>query len=345
MGQNHRIAAATLSLALCAAAQEPAAQAPAPHAADTPMGRVEMLHAAVVADVRYTLWVSYANARGELLDDSQYLIDLQRRYADKHIAIVVILPPDAAKALAAQKPGFGVGAVPATEEPADPAKDAGFGMQSMLCKGEGAELLVAWPTLDGAADYLEQCAGGSFDQTTALANEELIQALLQSVCDGGEFAAQVEQCVHACPRSGRARALAVLFQWWCKGDLVKAREAIDEGIKALGSEAVPMTVFADFVLRGDHTDPGIAKNLAVVLAPVAASAPEGPQTQLVYLRALLRAGQDKLAGRLVAKMQKRLARPWDQVVFAETLMEGSTFDVYRDMAQKAIDAAKDATGL
>jgi hypothetical protein len=137
----------------------------------------------------------------------------------------------------------------------------------------------------------------------------------------------------------------VLFQWWCKGDLVKAREAIDEGIKALGSEAVPMTVFADFVLRGDHTDPGIAKNLAVVLAPVAASAPEGPQTQLVYLRALLRAGQDKLAGRLVAKMQKRLARPWDQVVFAETLMEGSTPDVYRDMAQKAIDAAKDATGL
>jgi hypothetical protein len=340
MGQN-RIAAATLSFALCAGAQEPA-----PHTVDTPAGRVEMLHAAAVtADVSYTLWVCYPNARGALLDHSQYLTDLQRRYADKHIAIVVALPRDAAKALAAQKPGFGVGAALEIEEPGDPAKDVGFGDRiAVLCKGETTELLT-WPTLDGVADYLEQCADGSFDRSAALANEDLTQQLLQSICDGGDFVAQVEQCVHACPRSGRARALVVLFHWWCKGDLVKAREAIDEGTKALGGEAVPMTVFADFVLRGDRTDPNIAKNLAVVLAPVAASAPEGPQTQLVYLRALLRAGQDKLAGRLVATLPKRLTRPWDQLVFAETLMEANTPGVFRDMAQKAIEAAKDTQGF
>ncbi|HZN37157.1 MAG TPA: hypothetical protein VFD82_00050 [Planctomycetota bacterium] len=307
---------------------------------------MQMLHGAgTTAELRYTLWVSYPHARGELLDHSQYLTDLQQRYADKGIAIVVALPRDAAKTLAAQKPRFGVGAMQAAEEHADPTKDAGLRMQSMLCKGEAGESLVTWPALDGAVDLLEQCAGGSFDQAAAITSEDMMQGLLQNVCDGGDIAAQVEACTHACPRSGRARALAVLFHWWCKGDLVKAREAIDEGIKALGSEAVPMTVFADLVLRGDRTDAGIAKKLAVLLAPAAVSAPEGPQTQLVYLRALLRAGQDRPAGRLVATMQKRLARPWDQIVFAETLMEAGTPGAFRDMALKAIEAAKDTQGL
>jgi hypothetical protein len=342
MDQTKRIAAASLALALGAIAQDPA-----PRELQTPRGgSVQMLHgAAVTADVRYTLWVDYPHEPGELLDHSQYLSDLQQRYADKHIAIVVMLPPAAAKTLAAQKPRFGVAAVPAAEEPVDPSKDAGPRMDSMLCKGEAAEILIMWPGLDGAADFLGQCADGSFDQPAALDYVHMTQNLLQNVCDGGDFAAQVEQCVRVCPRSGCARALVVLFHWWCKGDLLKAREAIDEGIEALGSEAVPMTVFADLVLRGDRNDVGIAKKLAVVLAPAAASAPEGPQTQLVYLRALLRAGQDRPAGRLVATLQKRLTRPWDQLVFAETLMEAGTPGVFRDMAQRAIEAAKDTPGF
>lgn len=341
MVQNHRIAAAAaVSLTLCAGAQEAA-----PRELHTPAGSVQMLHAAAVAvDVRYTLWVSYPHER-ELLDHSQYLSDLQRRFGDKNIAIVVVLPRDAARTLAAQKPGFGVAALPPAEEPADPTKDAGPHMQSMLCKGEAAQFLVTWPALDGAVDLLEQCVSGSFDRAAAITFEEMIQGLLQNVCDGGDFKAHAEQCVRSCPRSGRARAGLVLFHWWCKGDLVKAREAIDAGIKALRGEAVPITLFADLVLRGDRNDQALAKNLADVLAPVAAAAPDGPQTQLVYLRALLRSGQDRLAGRLVATLQKRLTQPWDQLVFAETLMEAGTPGVFRDMAQKAIEAAKNAPGF
>ncbi|MBZ0150203.1 MAG: hypothetical protein K8J09_01630, partial [Planctomycetes bacterium] len=61
---------------------------------------------------------------------------------------------------------------------------------------------------------------------------------------------------------------------------------------------------------------------------------------LVYLRALLRAGQDRLAGRVIAKLQKSLKRPQDLLLFSETLLEGSTPAAQRDQAQQALDKAR-----
>ena len=260
------------------------------------------------------------------------------------------MPSAAAKALAAKKPVFRVAAThqPLEEPPTEPT-DVGTmvfepGVRAMLCVGVSGEQLLVWPALDGAVDFLQACVDGTFAAPLAGQFEEAVQSLLASVGDGGDFGAQVEQCVRAWPHSGRARALAVLCQWWCKGDLEQAQKAIDDGTKALATEAVPMSLFADLVLRGDRSEPKIAKTLAVVLAPVAAAAPAGVFTQLVYLRALLRAGQDRLAGRVVATLQKHLSRPGEQLVFAETLMEGGTPAVFRDLAMKAIDAVKTAGG-
>ena len=95
------------------------------------------------------------------------------------------------------------------------------------------------------------------------------------------------------------------------------------------------------VLRGDRFDPDLARKLAMAMAPVAAGAPQGPVTQLVYLRALLRTGQDRLAGRIAAQLPKHLGdRANLQLVFAETLMEGNTPAVFRDQAERAIQSGE-----
>ncbi|HEX5051864.1 MAG TPA: hypothetical protein VFZ65_08845 [Planctomycetota bacterium] len=328
-------------------AQDPA---PAPRRVETARFTVDvLLERETTTETRCTLWVAYPSDRGELLDHAQYLADLQLRFAARGVAIGVMLPRADAKALAARKPGFLVAAIEQDNSrdvvpmQAPSMNGLELGAFSMLCRGTGGDYLATWPGVDGAVDCLEAFLDDRPISPSVEEVAEQVTGLLAMVGDGGDFGAIAELCKKAWPRSGRAHAAAVLFQWWCKGDLEAARRAIDDGVKALGTEAVPMCVFADYVLRGDHTDPDIARTISVAMAPAAAAAPDGVFTQLVYLRALLRAGQDRLAGRVAAKLQKRLeGRSVDQIVFAETLMEGSTPAAFRDLAEKAIADAKAA---
>ncbi|MEO6593493.1 MAG: hypothetical protein ABIP94_01930 [Planctomycetota bacterium] len=294
------------------------------------------------AEVRCTLWVAYPSGPRDLADHSMYLTDLQTRFGAKGVAVGVMLPPAAAKALAAKEPGFQVAAIQgdAALPPGHMSEGTARIVSSWLCRGENGETLASWNGVDGAVDLLQQFLDDKAGGALAADFDSAVAMLLAQVGDGGDFDDLSAHCKKTWPHSGRAHAAAVLCQWWCKGDLEAARQAIDDAIKALGNEAVPMTVFADLVLRGDRSDPDIARTISVAMAPAAATAPEGVFTQLVYLRALLRAGQDRLAGRVAATLQKRLeGRPEDLLIFAETLMEGSTPAAFRDLAERAIEAA------
>ena len=108
----------------------------------------------------------------------------------------------------------------------------------------------------------------------------------------------VAHCIRALPHSGQARALGVLSGWWAKGDHAFAQRAFDDAMKAIDGDGIALVAFADLVLRGDPADGGMARTLAMALAPVAAAAPDGAETQCVYLRALLLAGQHRLALRI-----------------------------------------------
>jgi hypothetical protein len=255
------------------------------------------------------------------------------------------MPEPAAKRVAARTPAFTVASLvePLAQARLDfPAVQAGIVLNvpapvmTVLCRS-GAGDPVAASTLDGAVDLLQAVADDKLDSLALQPMEDTVQALLVNVIDSGELAAEAEKCVAAWPRSGRVRAMAVLCQWWSKGDLEAAHQAFEDGVKALADESVPMVQFADLVLRGDRYDLRHAKTLAALLAPIAAASPDGVSTQLVYLRALLRAGQDRIAGRTAALLQKHLeGRRWDQIVFAETLMEANTPAAFRDLAEQAI---------
>ena len=331
------VPAVTLWLAFVAPAQQPIEV----KSVVSPFGSAQRLHAPPdPAEPKYTLWVHYPEDRGDFLDQLQYLADLQRRFAERGIGIAVTMPPPAAKRVAACTPAFTVGSIAEYE----PARDGSVmalsmpGTMAVLCRSGSADTVAA-STLDGAVDVLQAIVDDKLDSPALQPMEETVRALLVNVIDSGELGAEVEKCVAAWPRSGRVRAMAVLFQWWSRGDLEAAHKAFEEGLKALADESLPMVQFADLVLRGDRHDPRHAKTLAALLAPIAAASSDGVFTQLVYLRALLRAGQDRIAGRTAAMLRKHLeGRGWDQLVFAETLMEANTPAAFRDLAQQAIGA-------
>ncbi|HZN40617.1 MAG TPA: hypothetical protein VFD82_17570 [Planctomycetota bacterium] len=332
---------ATLWLALGAQPQQPVEV----QRIESPIGSVQRLHSPPDApEPKYTLWVLYTHDPNDFLDHVQYLADLQRRFAERGIAVAVVMPAPAAKRAAARTPSFAVASI--DEE--KPVPQAGLvpdervpSAMAALCRG-GESVPLAWSALDGAVDLMQAVVEEKFESPVLQRMEETVQALLANVIDSGELAAEVEKCVAAWPRSGRVRAMAVLFQWWSRGDLEAAHKAFEGGVKALAGEGVPMVQFADLVLRGDRYDPRHAKTLAVLLGPLAAASPDGVFTQLVYLRALLRAGQDRIAGRTAAMLPKHLeGRPWDQLVFAETLMEANLPAAFRDLAEQAIEAVAD----
>jgi hypothetical protein len=335
---------ATFWLALAALAQQPVEA----WRVESPFGSVQPLNATRdMAEPKHTLWVFYPHDRGDFLDHVQYLTDLHHRFAERGIAVAVVMPKPAAKRVAERKPAF----IVASSAESEPTQGAGLlaesvpgvagatAVQAVLCRCFAGEP-VANSSLDGAVDAVQAVVDDKRESLVLEAMEGTVPGLLAHVIDNsGDLAAGVEKCVAAWPHSGRVRAMAVLYQWWSTGDLEAAHKAFEEGVKALAGDGVPLVHFADLVLRGDRHDARHARTLAVLLGPLAAAAPDGVFTQLVYLRALLHAGQDRIAGRTAAMLQKHLeGRPWEQLVFAETLMEASTPAAFRDLAEKSIEA-------
>ncbi|HEB53752.1 MAG TPA: hypothetical protein ENI87_10920 [bacterium] len=331
--------AACLLLATFAPAQED----PQPRRVKIPDGTLHVVHEQADADrAKLTVWLRCPGGIRSFADSRLYLADLQARWHDRGAAFAVVLPADDARKLAATRPHFVV-ATPHLSDAAEGSEgdtDAAAmrDTQVVVTASDGAVLAIT-QDLDGIVDAIaHSLAGDPLDP----AIWPRLQLLLNRVADGGEFAQECQSLLAALPHSGRAHASKVLFHWWCEGDLQAARDAVDAAIARLATEAVPMATFADLVLRGDRADRSVARKLAMAMAPVAAGAPDGVFSQLVYLRALLRAGQDRLAGRVAASLPKLLggdAR--SQLLFAETLMEADTPQVFRDLAERAITQAED----
>ncbi len=297
----------------------------------TPFGPVEWLYEKPIAaaEAQWTLWVAYPNRSCDYRDHATYLADLQVRYGDRGLRVAVGMPAADAHTVAGASPGVSVFALPGV------VTDLAGVAVALTSAGDVANSSL-WSNLDGMRDRIEAALGGNVDPANADA-DQLVDSLLNVLGDGGDHQEPVAHCLLAMPTSGRAHAAAVLFQWWCKGDLVAAQQAVDGAMRALADESVPLCTFADFALRGDRTEPRIARTLAMALAPAAAAAPDGVFTQLVYLRALRRAGLDRLAGRVAAGLPKLLGdRPLEQLWFAETLMDGADPAPFRDLADQAV---------
>ena len=283
--------------------------------------------------VQWTLCVGYGDDRFDYLDQASWLSDIQARYGDRGLAVVVGARPDVAARIAASHPGFGVAEAELQLPPVAGA------VLFQLYSGNAGDA-VTWTAPDNCTDRIEAALALDLARTAPSEVDSLLDSLMYRVGDGGDFAEAIAHCVKSLPHSGRARALQVLEQWWCKGDYHEAQRLFDAAMTVIGSDPIALVPFADLTLRGDHTNRSMAKTLVVALAPAAATAPRGAVTQLVYLRALLLAGQDRLAGRVAAQLPQLLGDSGMlQLWFAETLMEARSPPAFRDLADRALSLA------
>lgn len=322
--------------------QEPAPPSTPPTKWRSPTGEMLVVHAPPAGkEVRWTVWWTPLDAKqaGEMLF---HFDELQRRHGDRGVRIAMILAPDEAKVLAAKKPNVAVVTpVPLTDDelpegPQDHVFAAGWSAYLATADGD----LLAEVPMDGLDDALLACANGG--ELGALAGQmQELEVYLHNVTDADVPEATAQGIRKALPHSGGAHACAVLEAWWGRGDHTAALAAIDQGLRELGGHTYATLVFCDFVLRGDHSDPAVPRRLAVELAPVVAASGDSPFAQLVYVRALLRAGNAKLARRIVEKLQKAIGeRPELQLQLAETLMDAPEPAALRELAERLLAASE-----
>ena len=323
--------------------QEPVPPSTPPTKWKSPTGEMLVVHAPPADGKvpRWTVWWTPLDAKqaGEMLF---HFDELQRRHGDRGVRIAMILAPDEAKVLAAKKPNVAVVTpVPLTDDelPEGPQDHVfAVGWSAYLATAAG-ELLADVP-MDALDDALLACASGG--ELGALAGQmQELEGYLHNVTDAEVPEATAQGIRKALPHCGGAHACAVLEAWWGRGDHAAALAAVDQGLRELGGQTYATVVFCDFVLRGDHSDPAVPRRLAVELAPVVAASGDSPFAQLVYVRALLRAGNQKLAGRIVEKLQKTIGQRADlQLQLAETLMDAPEPKGFRALAEQLLAASE-----
>lgn len=321
--------------------QDPAPTTP-PTKWRSPIGEMQVEHAppADGKAPRWTVWWTPLDARqaGEMLF---HFDELQRRHGDRGVRFALVLTPADAKVLAAKKPAVAlVTPVPLPEDelpegPQDSAFATGWSAYVATADGD----LLADVGLDALDDALLACANGG-DLGLVAGQAQELESHLHNVTDAEVPEATAQGIRKALPHSGGAQACAVLEAWWGRGDHAAALAAIDQGLRELGGHTYATLVFCDLVLRGDHSDPAVPRRLAVELAPVVAASGDSPFAQLVYLRALFRAGNQKLASRVVARLEKAIGeRPELQLQLAETLMDAPEPAAFRELAERLLAAS------
>ena len=316
---------------------------------ETPWGQMLALHSAP-SPARATLqvWVSYKRSAGDYRDDLDHLEALQARWHGAGVVVGVIMPREEALAIAKEAPKFLV----MTPMHDDPNANDNLGEHSnrtaMIC--DGTELIYSEPMLDGLPDALRAITSNANQHHTthkSLQNLRRLRLLVSDVIDGSELGNATSACLQALPMCGRAHAARALYHWWSRGDIEAGQDAVLRSLEVLKQDQLALFAFADLILRGGHQDPEIAAAVARTLAPFADAHRHDAKSQLVYLRALLQAGNDRrAAGRIAATLPKILkGRPRDQVIFAETLMEAAIPQAFRDQAERALTAAESAPSL
>lgn len=316
---------------------------------ETPWGQMPVLHSVPSpANATLQVWVSYKRSAGDYRDDLDHLEALQARWYEAGVVVGVIMPREEALAIAKEAPKFLV----MTPMHDDPNANDNLGEHSnrtaMIC--DGTELIYSEPMLDGLPDALRaitSSANQHYATHKSLQNLRRLRLLVSDVIDGSELGNATSACLQALPKCGRAHAARALYHWWCRGDIEAGQDAVLRSLEVLKQDRLALFAFADLILRGGHQAPELAGAVAKALAPFADSHRHDAKSQLIYLRALLQAGNDhRTAGRIAATLPKILkGRPRDQVIFAETLMEAAIPQAFRDQAERALAAAESAPSL
>jgi hypothetical protein len=275
-----------------------------------------------------------------LFDDAAWLGDLQRRFGSEGLQVFVALDrvPEGER-LPGKESGFGLG-IDATGAMGRRLRGGVDAAPRLYLLDAGGRLLWAGDAAHDLTGAIQRALAGELE----VHDEQLALLLRQSADDFEDTFADasiVDGWVTRHPRDGLARGIQFLHRLFHRADLEAARRVADAALADLVDSPAALVKFCDIAMRADRGDAELDKSIAMALSPVATPNPEAARTQLVYLRALLRSGREREAGRVAARLPKLLAgRGRELLEFAEVLAEAPDPAVFRDAAERALAAAE-----
>ncbi|MCA8950557.1 MAG: hypothetical protein KDE27_13720 [Planctomycetes bacterium] len=271
--------------------------------------------------------------------DADYLADLQRRFADRDLDIVAVLPPDAE--------------VPANLSPCRVVSDAGLATTLSWCGGDsgadnvfvldgGGQVTFRGRLGQGVLDAMERTLNGKPE----VEREQQLRSALPMVASnfdsmvGATAKLQLDPLLRHAPRDGFLLGLAYLTAATKLRDLDAATAWRESAVDRLANEPRPLAVFADLALRGVPRSVELATQLAAALVPATAVAPRDPVVQLAYLRAVVLAGMSRQAGRQAMITRKLIeGNAAHQIAFCDILTQDPVPGPHRELCEAAIAKA------
>ncbi len=271
--------------------------------------------------------------------DAEYLVGLQRRFADAGLAVVAAVAE-------AQPSGLDrwTGCRVVVDSDGQTA-DEWIGREApghaIVLDRQGRVVFVGVPAA-GLVDAVDH-ALASRDVFAAEGEAAQLRIGLPPTFDDAtvEVIPLLENVVRHAPRDGISLGLLYLAQATKANDSAAAGAVLRTAIGALANDGQPLAAFADLALRGDPGRPGLAAALAVPLRAAAAQAPGDVGVQLALLRAMVPLGDGRETGRQAMRMRKLAMTSWPSCLdFAAALTIDRDAAAHRDLATMAIDRAQ-----
>ena len=276
----------------------------------------------------------------QFASDGDYLASLQRRFADRGLAVVAVVKAPDARNLA-NWPGCRVAADDEAELTNAWLGAADGPWHVIVLDKRGKVVLLGCPEA-GLVDAIEATLRGE-DVIAPTARAFAIRTNLQASFDDAVAADTVralEDVLVTVPRDGLSFGLLYTAQATKRNDAGEASKVLQRASKALAGEARPLAAFADLAMRGDPGREGLATTLVPLLEAAAKEARHDVTVQLAYLRALVQAGLGREVGRHAIAVRKLVVTSASSCLdFATLLTQDKDAPVHRDLATMALDQA------
>jgi len=271
--------------------------------------------------------------------DADYLVGLQRRFADAGLAVVAAVGE-------VQPAGIDrwTGCRVVVDEEVQTA-DAWLGGDApghtVVLDRQGRVVFVGLPAA-GLVDAVEHALAAREVLAAEREAAQLRLGLPPTFDDATvEVIPLLEAVVRHARRDGISLGLLYLAQATKANDAAAAGATLRAALAALASEGQPLAAFADLALRGDPGRPGLAAALVAPLRAAAAQAPGDVGVQLALLRALVPLGDGRETGRQAMRMRKLAMTSWPSCLdYAAALTSDRDAAAHRDLATMAIDRAQ-----
>jgi hypothetical protein len=276
----------------------------------------------------------------QFASDGDYLASLQRRFADRGLAVVAVVNAPDAQALA-NWPGCRVAADDEGELTNAWLGAADGPWHVVVLDKRGRVVLLGTPE-SGLVDAIEATLRGE-DVIAPTARASAIRVNMQVSFDDAIAADTVralEDVLTTAPRDGLSFGLLYVTQATKRNDAGEASKVLQRASKVLADEARPLAVFADLAMRGDPGREGLATTLVPLLEVASKQTRHDVTVQLAYLRALVQAGLGREVGRHAIAVRKLVVSSASSCLdFATLLTQDKDAPVHRDLATMALDKA------